>query len=110
MAKYIRELLEIPTQVNKGDFVLNLAAGVSEDNAAATLKNYVVTPQLTACFDQAPEPPSPEDWGGVEQCVSFCSSLHIQDGEATDELVACVMDADCAAIGPCFQAAFPEER
>ncbi len=53
MAKYIRELLEIPSQVNKGDFVLNLAAGVSDDNAAATLRNYVVTPQLTACFEQA---------------------------------------------------------
>lgn len=50
---YIRELLDLPTQVNKGDFVLNLAAGVSDANAAATLRNYVVTPQLTACFDQA---------------------------------------------------------
>lgn len=52
-AKYIKDLLDLPTQVNKGDFVLNLAAGVSESNAAATLKNYVVTPQLTVCFDQA---------------------------------------------------------
>ena len=39
--------------MNKGDFVLNLAAGVADANAAATLRNYVVTPQLTACFDQA---------------------------------------------------------
>ena len=53
MAKYIRELLDLPTQVNKGDFVLNLAAGVAESNAAATLRNYVVTPQLETCFDQA---------------------------------------------------------
>ncbi len=53
MAKYICELLDLPTQVNKGDFVLNLAAGVADANAAATLRNYVVTPQLTACFDQA---------------------------------------------------------
>ncbi len=53
MPRYIRELLDLPTQVNKGDFVLNLAAGVSDANAAATLRNYVVTPQLTACFDQA---------------------------------------------------------
>ncbi len=51
--KYIKELLDLPMQVNKGDFVLNLAAGVSDANAAATLRNYVVTPQLTACFDQA---------------------------------------------------------
>jgi hypothetical protein len=53
MTKYIHELLDLPTQVHKGDFVLNLAAGVSDANAAATLRNYVVTPQLTACFDHA---------------------------------------------------------
>lgn len=53
MATYIRELLDLPTQVNKGDFVLNLAAGVSDANATATLRDYVVTPQLTACFELA---------------------------------------------------------
>lgn len=51
--KYIKDLLDLPAQVNKGDFVLNLAAGVSDTNAAATLRNYVVTPQLTTCFDRA---------------------------------------------------------
>ena len=51
--KLIADLLDLPTQVNKGDFVLNLAAGVSQSNAAATLRNYVVTPQLAGCFDQA---------------------------------------------------------
>ena len=45
--------MDLPPQVNKGDFVLNLAAGVSESNASSTLQNYVVTPQLEACFDQA---------------------------------------------------------
>lgn len=53
MAEYIRELLDLPAQVNKGDFVLNLAAGVSEKNASQTLHNYVVTPQLVSCFEQA---------------------------------------------------------
>lgn len=53
MAEYIRELLDLPSQVNKGDFVLNLAAGVSDKNATETLRNYVVTPQLTACFEHA---------------------------------------------------------
>ena len=51
--KYIKDIFDLPTQVNKGDFVLNLAAGVAQSNAAATLRNYVVTPQLVACFDQA---------------------------------------------------------
>jgi len=49
----IRDLLDLPPQVSKGDFVLKLVAGVSDANAAATLRTYVVTPQLTACFDQA---------------------------------------------------------
>ena len=53
MAKYIKDLLDLPAQVNKGDFVLNLAAGVAQANATATLRNYVVTPQLASCFDQA---------------------------------------------------------
>ena len=51
--KLVSELLDLPQQVNKGDFVLNLAAGVADANASATLRNYVVTPQLAACFDQA---------------------------------------------------------
>ncbi len=33
--KYIRELLDLSPQVNNGDFVLNLTAGVAESNAAA---------------------------------------------------------------------------
>jgi hypothetical protein len=53
VTKYIKDIFDLPTQVNKGDFVLNLAAGVSQSNATATLRNYVVTPQLVACFDQA---------------------------------------------------------
>ena len=53
MATYIRELLDLPSQVDKGDFVLNLTAGVSARNASDTLRNYVVTPQLTACFEHA---------------------------------------------------------
>jgi hypothetical protein len=39
----IKDLLDLPPQVSKGDFVLNLAAGVSQSNAAATLRTYVVT-------------------------------------------------------------------
>lgn len=53
MAEYIRELLDLPAQVNKGDFVLNLAAGVADKNASHTLRNYVATPQLVSCFEQA---------------------------------------------------------
>ncbi|NLY00515.1 MAG: hypothetical protein GXY83_30840 [Rhodopirellula sp.] len=49
----IKDLIDLPPQVSRGDFVLNLAAGVSQSNVSGTLRSYVVTPQLTACFDQA---------------------------------------------------------
>jgi hypothetical protein len=47
----IRELIAIPEQVHQGDFVLKLAEGVA--HAEATLRDYVVTPQLNACFNDA---------------------------------------------------------
>ena len=47
----IRELDRHPEQVHQGDFVLKLADGVA--HADATLRDYVVTPQLNACFNDA---------------------------------------------------------
>lgn len=49
--KLISELIELPERVRKGDFVLNLSKGVTEPEK--TLEQYVVTPQLTACFEDA---------------------------------------------------------
>ena len=37
--------------MRKGDFVLNLSKGVTEPEK--TLHQYVVTPQLAACFEDA---------------------------------------------------------
>src|SRR3954451_21399012 len=47
----LRELIEIPEHVQKGDFVLRLSEGVIDP--AGTLGEYVVTPELVKCFDQA---------------------------------------------------------
>lgn len=47
----IRDIFDIPAQVHQGDFVLRLTEGVTRP--AETLRTYVVTPQLTLCFDQA---------------------------------------------------------
>jgi hypothetical protein len=47
----IRELIEIPEYVQRGDFVLRLTEGV--DRAEQTLRDYVVTPELKGCFDNA---------------------------------------------------------
>jgi hypothetical protein len=49
--KLIAEILDLPDRVRKGDFVLNLSKGVTEPEK--TLDQYVVTPQLVACFDDA---------------------------------------------------------
>ncbi|MCO6436556.1 MAG: phage resistance protein [Phycisphaerae bacterium] len=49
----LADLLDLPSQIDKGDYVLKLVDGVSASNATRTLMNYVVTPQLEACFDHA---------------------------------------------------------
>lgn len=48
MAQLIRDLIEIPEQVFKGDFVLKLAEGL--ERSEETLRDYVVTAQLADCF------------------------------------------------------------
>ncbi|MEO0825173.1 MAG: phage resistance protein, partial [Cyanobacteria bacterium J06642_9] len=47
----IKDLIEIPERLQKGDFVLKLTEGVTRPEA--TLKDYVVTPELKDCFDNA---------------------------------------------------------
>jgi hypothetical protein len=47
----LRELIDIPEQVHRGDFVLRLTEGVTRPTE--TLRSYVVTDQLRACFDDA---------------------------------------------------------
>ncbi len=47
----LRDLIHIPERVHQGDFVLKLSEGVT--HAEATLRDYVVTPQLVDCFDNA---------------------------------------------------------
>lgn len=48
---YIKELIQIPENIGKGDFVLRLAEGVTDPEG--TVRHYQVTPQLVKCFDQA---------------------------------------------------------
>ncbi len=51
MTRLLRELIDIPEAVQKGDFVMSLADGVAHSHA--TLENYVVTDQLASAFDNA---------------------------------------------------------
>jgi hypothetical protein len=50
---HIKELIDIPEKVQRGDFVLNLASGLEADAIEQTLRDYVVTPQLARCFEDA---------------------------------------------------------
>jgi len=47
----IKDLISIPEQVNRGDFVLNLVDGVQHPDETA--RNYVVTDQLAKAFGEA---------------------------------------------------------
>jgi hypothetical protein len=49
----IGEVFAIPRAVHQGDFVLRLTEGVDRQHAEATLRDYVVTPQLQQCFRDA---------------------------------------------------------
>jgi len=51
MEKLISDIIDVPETVRKGDFVLNLSKGVTEPEK--TLHQYVVTPQLADCFEDA---------------------------------------------------------
>jgi len=48
---YIKDLIELPNQVMRGDFVLKLSEGLTKPEE--TIANYVVTEQLVKCFDEA---------------------------------------------------------
>lgn len=47
----IKELIDIPDRVQKGDFVLRLAEDINHPERI--LDNYVVTPELRTCYDAA---------------------------------------------------------
>lgn len=47
----LRDLIAIPKQVHKSDFVISLDTAIADPTG--TLADYVVTPQLRDCFDRA---------------------------------------------------------
>jgi hypothetical protein len=47
----LKELIDIPEHIDKGQFVLRLAEDVNRPDVV--LENYVVTDELRACFDDA---------------------------------------------------------
>lgn len=49
----LKDLIDIPTEVHRADFVISLADGIDEPKR--TVDEYVVTDQLLDCFDRALE-------------------------------------------------------
>jgi hypothetical protein len=81
---FIRELIDIPTQVRDGDFVLKLAEGVTADHATATVESYEVTPQLADAFNRALGLIA----GGVEWGESQATYLHGSFGSGKSHFMA----------------------
>lgn len=78
----IKDLIQIPERVHQGDFVLKLTEGVNQ--AEATLRHYVVTPQLARAFEEA--------LGFIQQAVQSSQSkaayLHGSFGSGKSHFMA----------------------
>src|SRR5215469_12502142 len=82
MATYIKDLLSLPDQVRRGDFVLRLTEGVTRPEE--TLETYVVTPQLVRCFDDA----RGMIRSGIEGHTSKAAYLHGSFGSGKSHFMA----------------------
>lgn len=80
--KTIAEVIEIPESVHAGDFVLRLSEGVSRPER--TLEDYVVTPALVECFEQAMSLIK----GAVVECSSKGAFLHGSFGSGKSHFMA----------------------
>ncbi|MGH9891083.1 MAG: DUF6079 family protein, partial [bacterium] len=78
----IQELIDLPEQVHRGDFVLRLTEGVTKPEA--TLESYVVTPQLVSCFADA----LAFIRGAVEGRTSKAAYLHGSFGSGKSHFMA----------------------
>jgi hypothetical protein len=82
MTTFIKDLIDIPEHLQGDDFVLRLAEGV--DRADETLRDYVVTPELQVCFDNALNFIS----SAVQSRTSRASYLHGSFGSGKSHFMA----------------------
>ena len=82
MATYIKDLIELPDQVRRGDFVLRLTEGVTKPQE--TVDTYVVTPQLVRSFDDA----LGLIRSAIEGCTSKAAYLHGSFGSGKSHFMA----------------------
>ncbi|RZT87173.1 hypothetical protein EV383_4082 [Pseudonocardia sediminis] len=50
---FLRDVLDLPDSVHAGDYKIELTGGFTEEQTAARVREYVVTPQLATAFDDA---------------------------------------------------------
>jgi hypothetical protein len=80
----IGDVFSIPRAVHQGDFVLRLTEGVDASHAEATLRDYVVTPQLQQCFKDALDLLR----GALEANTSRAAYLHGSFGSGKSHFMA----------------------
>ncbi|MFN6024831.1 MAG: DUF6079 family protein, partial [Planctomyces sp.] len=92
----LKELVDIPERVQRGDFVLRLSEGVNR--AEETLRDYVVTPELARCFDAA----LIFIRSAVQGCTSKATYLHGSFGSGKSHFMAVlhlILQGNAAARG-----------
>lgn len=81
----LKDLIDLPEHIHKGDFVPRLSEGVH--SAEETFGDYVVTPELTRCFDAALAfIPS-----AIQECYSKAIPLH---GNPSPEMTASMLPSN----------------
>lgn len=78
----LSELIDIPTEVHKSDFVISLRSAIEDPER--TMADYVVTPQLADCFDQVLSLVT----SSVESQTSKASYLHASFGGGKSAFMA----------------------
>jgi hypothetical protein len=92
----IKDLIEIPEHVEQGQFVLRLAEGVTRPEE--TLHDYVVTPELKLCYDDALNFIK----SGLQSKTSKASYLHGSFGSGKSHFMAVlhlILQGNTAARG-----------
>ena len=83
---YIKDLIEIPERIGRGDFVLRLSEGVTDPKG--TVDHYQVTPQLVKCFDEALGLVKGSLQGGAGNGSSKAAYLHGSFGSGKSHFMA----------------------
>ena len=83
---YIKDLINIPDHVGRGDFVLRLSEGITDPEG--TVQHYQVTPQLVECFDQALNLVKSAIQGGTGRGTSKAAYLHGSFGSGKSHFMA----------------------